>query len=190
MSTSIYTGRPDAELVAMCLTGDAAAWETLLRRYRRFIYSIPVKFGLQPDDAADIFQTVCVKWIEHLHELRDERKLKPWLFTTTTRQCLTWGLAKQREVTATDEQFEELFGPANDLDEMKIFVERQQAIRDSVEELPSRCRSLIDMLYLDGRLRSYQEIGQLVGMSAASIGANRARCLEKLRKILQKRGLK
>ena len=95
MSTLTYTGRPDAELVAMCLTGDAEAWETLLRRYRRFIYSIPVKFGLQPDDAADIFQTVCVKWIEHLHELRDERKLKPWLFTTTTRplwEAVSFGL--------------------------------------------------------------------------------------------------
>jgi len=93
VSTTIYTGRSDAELVAMCLNGDAEAWETLLRRYRRFIYSIPVKFGLQPDDAADVFQMVCVKWIEHLHELREERKLKPWLLTTTTRQWLTWGLA-------------------------------------------------------------------------------------------------
>jgi len=189
VSTSLYKGRPDPELVAMCLTGDATAWETLVRRYRRFIYSIPVKFGLQPQDAADIFQTVCVKWIEHLHELRDEKKLKPWLFTTTTRQCLTLGLAKQREVGATDEQFEELFGPANDLDEMKISVERQQAIRDSVERLPERCRSLIEMLYLDGSFRTYQEISQLVGMPAASVGPNRARCLEKLKKILQKRGL-
>ncbi len=189
VSTPLYKARPDPELVAMCLTGDATAWETLVRRYRRFIYSIPVKFGLQPQDAADIFQTVCVKWIEHLHELRDERKLKPWLFTTTTRQCLTLGLAKQREVGATDEQFEELFGPANDLDEMKISVERQQAIRDSVERLPERCRSLIEMLYLDGSFRTYQEISQLVGMPAASVGPNRARCLEKLKKILQKRGL-
>jgi|SRR5437867_629695 len=189
VSTSLYKGRPDPELVAMCLTGDATAWETLVRRYRRFIYSIPVKFGLQPQDAADIFQTVCVKWIEHLHELRDEKKLKPWLFTTTTRQCLTLGFAKQREVGATDEQFEELFGPANDLDEMKIFVERQQAIRDSVERLPERCRSLIEMLYFDGSFRTYQEISQLVGMPAASVGPNRARCLEKLKKILQKRGL-
>src|SRR5437899_5496997 len=69
VSTPLYKARPDPELVAMCLTGDATAWETLVRRYRRFIYSIPVKFGLQPQDAADIFQTVCVKWIEHLHEL-------------------------------------------------------------------------------------------------------------------------
>ena len=107
MATSLYKARPDPELVAMCIAGDATAWETLVRRYRRFIYSIPVKFGLQPQDAADIFQTVCVKWIEHLHELRDEQKLKPWLFTTTTRQCLTLGVAKQREVGATDEQLEE-----------------------------------------------------------------------------------
>ncbi|PYR83509.1 MAG: hypothetical protein DMG19_18935 [Acidobacteria bacterium] len=77
----------------------------------------------------------------------------------------------------------------NDLDEMKIFVERQQAIRDSVERLPARCRSLIEMLYLDGSFRTYQEISQLVGMPAASVGPNRARCLEKLKKILQKRGL-
>ena len=64
-----------------------------------------------------------------------------------------------------------------------------QAIRDCVDELSERCRALIDMLYFDARSPSYQEISQMMGMPVASIGPNRARCLEKLKKILQRRGV-
>jgi DNA-directed RNA polymerase specialized sigma24 family protein len=46
------------------------------------------------------------------------------------------------------------------------------------------------MLYFDVRSLSYQEISQEIGMPVASIGPNRARCLEKLKKILAQRCIK
>jgi DNA-directed RNA polymerase specialized sigma24 family protein len=70
VARSTQSKRTDPELVAMCLNGDASAWETLIKRYRRVIYGIPVKFGFEPADAKDVFQTVCLRLIEHLHELR------------------------------------------------------------------------------------------------------------------------
>jgi len=60
VAASPYKTRTDTELVNMCLNGDALAWEALVMRYRRFIYSIPVKFGFKSVDAADVFQTVCL----------------------------------------------------------------------------------------------------------------------------------
>ena len=49
--------------------GRRQAWEALILRYRRLIYSIPVKFSFTTADASDVFQAVCLKLIEHLHEL-------------------------------------------------------------------------------------------------------------------------
>ena len=86
--SAAYKTRTDAELVSMCLKGDAEAWEALITRYRRLIYSVPVRFGFSTADAADVFQAVCLKLIEHLHEVKDETKVSAWLITTTTRQCI------------------------------------------------------------------------------------------------------
>ena len=55
MSASKYKTRTDPELVSMCLNGDALAWEVLITRYKRLIYSVPVKFGFPSSDANDVF---------------------------------------------------------------------------------------------------------------------------------------
>src|SRR5260370_20623036 len=104
----------------MCLEGDALAWETLIMRYRRFIYSIPVRFGFRSPDAADIFQNVCVKLIEHLHEVKDEKKLSAWLATITSRQCLSVTYAKQRESAPPDKGLGEPSDTADNIEDFRI----------------------------------------------------------------------
>jgi RNA polymerase sigma factor (sigma-70 family) len=190
VASSIYSKRTDPELVAMCLEGDALAWETLIMRYRRFIYAIPVRFGFGSADAADIFQNVCVKLIEHLHEIKDESRLSAWLATITSRQCLSVRFFQQREVVTADDDFGESVDPATSLEEIRILGEHQQQIRDCVDELPDRCRLLIQMLYLDARSPSYQEISDATGIPTGSIAPSRVRCLEKLKRILARRGIK
>src|SRR5690349_18356281 len=83
--------REDRDLIADCLAGEPAAWETLVARYQRLVYSIPMKARLSPDDAADIFQAVWLKLYEKLASLRDHEKLSSWLITTTTREV--WRVA-------------------------------------------------------------------------------------------------
>src|SRR5207253_7902824 len=60
----------DRPLIRACLAGDRQAWETLIRRYQRLLYAIPIRCGLSEDDAADVFQTVCVRLLENLEKLR------------------------------------------------------------------------------------------------------------------------
>ena len=184
-----YKSYTDPELVAMCLQGDSRAWEVLIRRYRRFIFSIPIKFGFSDSDSSDVFQGVCLKLLEHLHDLKDDRKVSTWLATTTTRQCLAMRTLKQRE-SGTEEETVEPEDPAGTLEEIKLLAERYQLLRDSVEKLPPRCRTMIEMLYLDTKQPSYEEIAERLGMPVPSVGPIRARCLDRLRMILRKSGIK
>ena len=131
--SSKYKSHTDPELVAMCLKGDAQAWEALIIRYRRLVYSVPVRFGFTSADAADVFQAVCLKLIEHLHELKDETKVSAWLITTTTRQCIHVKSLKHRE-TGADDEFEEPADPGENLEDLRIMTETQQTIRDAVEQ--------------------------------------------------------
>jgi RNA polymerase sigma factor (sigma-70 family) len=178
----------DQELVTMCLDGDALAWEALIKRYRRSVYAIPIKFGLTPGEASDVFQSVCVKLIEHLHELKDEKKVGAWLFSTTTRECMRFTNDKEKETPTADEEFEDRLDPALNLEEIRLEAESRQELRDIVELLPPRCRALIQMLYFDVPPVSYQDISEALGISPGSVGATRARCFDKLRRLLRERG--
>src|SRR5262245_62268942 len=131
----------------MCLKGDCHAWEALIRRYRRLIFSVPVRFGFEDADAADVFQAVCLKLLEHLHEVKDDRRISAWLVTTTTRQCLHVRALKTRETTGEDDNLQEPEDPSINLEELRLLTEQQQTVREAVEELGERCRVLIGFLY-------------------------------------------
>lgn len=189
MTTSAYKSHTDSELVGLCLKGDSRAWEALIVRYRRLIYSIPVKFNFSSADAADIFQGVCLKLIEHLHELKDESKVSAWIITTTTRQCIHHRVQRMRESTADDEDAEEPAAPDVNVETVQIQAQEQQTVRDAVAQLPDRCRQLLELLYFSTKDPSYEEIGRAMSMPVPSIGPTRARCLEKLRTVLRRKGV-
>jgi RNA polymerase sigma factor (sigma-70 family) len=183
-----YRKYGDSELVGLCLRGDICAWETLIRRYRRFIWAIPIRFGFAEDEASDIFQTVCVQLLEYLPKVRDDRKIRNWLGATTAHLCLALFRLKQRE-SGDWEEVEEPLDPEGTLEDIKLLAEKHQCLRDTVEALPDRCRSLIELLYLDKKQPSYDEIGEKLGWPVSSIGPRRARCLDKLRLMLRRRGV-
>jgi RNA polymerase sigma factor (sigma-70 family) len=183
-----YKVLSDPELVSLCLKGDPKAWEALILRYRRLIYSIPVKFNFTTADASDVFQVVCLKLIEHLHELKDESKVSAWLITTTTRQCIHARSQWMRE-SSKEEDFAEPADGAVSVEDLQIRTQEQQNIRNAVSKLPDRCRRLLELLYFETTSPTYEQIGKMMNMPIASIGPTRARCLEKLRTVFRQRGI-
>ena len=180
----------DHELIAQCLGGDQSAWETLISRYQRLIYSIPIRAGLTPDDAADIFQSVCLKLYKKLSTLRDYDRVSSWLITTTNREVWRATARNRRDnrqaVSDDDEDAAEEVPDEGPLaDEQQVALERQQAVRVGVAALPGRCRELLTMLFYQKDELSYADIARRLGMPVPSVGPTRARCLEKLKKLLQ-----
>jgi RNA polymerase sigma factor (sigma-70 family) len=186
-----FTQQQDRDLIAACLAGEHAAWEALIRRYQRLIYSIPLKSRLSADDAADVFQSVCLKLFEKLGTLREQDKIISWLITTTTRECWRVAAHGRRESQASSSNDE---GETDSLsvvpatgplaDEQHETLERQQTVRAAIESLSERCRALLTLLFYEGEESSYAEIARRMAMPVPSIGPTRARCLDKLKKIL------
>lgn len=181
----------DRELVARCLEGDHTAWEALIRRYQRLIYSIPIKARLSQEDAADIFQSVCLKLYEKLDSIRDSERISSWLITTTSRECWRMAARNRRDgvppVSDDDNNSNLMEIPATGplADEEREALERQQQVRQSVESLQDRCRELLTMLFYEKDELSYVDIARRMKMPVPSIGPTRARCLEKLKKLLE-----
>jgi len=189
VNSADYKSLGDPELISLCLKGDTQAWESLILRYRRLIYSIPVKFSFSPSDCSDVFQNVCLRLIEHLGELKDESKVSGWLITTTTRQCIHVKAQKRRE-TSTEDEFDEPADPSENLETIRIQTQAQQNVREAVGQLQERCRKLLELLYFDPKDPSYESIAQTMQMPVASIGPTRARCLDKLRMTLRRKGIR
>jgi RNA polymerase sigma factor (sigma-70 family) len=127
--------------------------------------------------------------IEHLHELKDETKVSAWLITTTTRQCIHVRSQRLRE-SSGDEDFQEPPASGINVEDVQIQTQEQQTIREAVDEMPDRCRKLLELLYFDMKNPSYEEIGREMNMPVPSIGPTRARCLEKLRTVLRRKGIR
>lgn len=183
--------REDRDLIAACLAGDSSAWETLVARYQRLVYSIPLKARLSADDAADIFQSVWLKLYEKLASLRDYEKLSSWLITTTTREVWRVSARNRRDAAPGGDDddpqnsLEQIAATAPLADAEREALEQQQLVREALDALPDRCRNLLTMLFYEKDELSYAEIARRVGMPVPSVGPTRARCLEKMKKLLQ-----
>src|SRR5437667_4242364 len=77
----------DAQIILACLDGNEKAWQALVARYKRLVYSVPVKWGLSPEDSVDIFQAVWLDCFRQLSSLRDIERLQPWLVRVAVRKC-------------------------------------------------------------------------------------------------------
>ncbi len=174
----------DATLLERCLAGDELAWRQLIYRHRRLIYSIPIRFRLSPETAADVFQEVCLKLLRNLDSIRPDH-LRGWLCTVTRHESIRRKQSEARGSSA--DELESLFTLASDED-FVWQMEQEQAIRDAVAQLPPRCQSLIQMLFYDRSAPSYSRVAERLGVAKNSIGFLRSRCLQKLARELRKIG--
>lgn len=70
-------------------------------------------------------------------------------------------------------------------EETLMAMEEQQAITNAFQLLPGRCKRLLWYLFYDKSGLSNTEIGIRLGIPEGSIGPSRARCLDKLRTLLE-----
>lgn len=176
----------DAQLIQVCLRGDERAWEALLERYERLIYSIPRRYGMSEHDAAEVFQNVCITLLEQLERLRHHEKLGAWLVTTTRREC--WRQWRQAEPVVQDGPLTPPPAPEASPEEVVAEYEEYMRVRSALERLAEGCRKLLWHLYYDPAQPSYADIARRLNLPLGSIGPTRARCLEKLRLVLEESG--
>ena len=185
-----HADETDEALILACRRGDAAAWERLVTRYQRAIYSIPRRAGLDEDAAADVFQHAFAMLLEHLARIEHPARVGSWLMITARRE--TWRLARQTNPSRVrrDDEGGALADTLPDgdplPDETLVQLEEQHRVRLALATLDERCRRMLTLLFYRDDPPSYAEIAAMFGTSEGSIGPTRARCLEKLRRELER----
>jgi RNA polymerase sigma factor (sigma-70 family) len=178
----------DAALVFACRSGDADAWDVLVTRYERLIYTIARNAGLDVDLAADVYQCVFASLVEHLASIEHPARIRAWLITTARHEA--WRVKRREQLAGqlfnSSEHAEALPDEALPPHDLVLRIEEQHRIQAAVAALDDRCRQLIILLFYKAKSPSYAEIAATLGMVESSVGPTRARCLQKLRHLLDR----
>ena len=182
----------DAALVARCRRGEAQAWAVLVQRYQRLVYAVVMRAGFDEHGAADVFQTVYTRLLEHLPKLAQPDRLQAWIVTTAKREALRARRVGQRTVSLTpaddddSEGLEEtLADEAPQAEQALSDLQQLHLLRRGLDRLDARCRDLLLLLFSDEDERAgYDEVARRMAMPVGSIGPTRSRCLGKLRGLV------
>lgn len=166
----------DSDLLVRCRRRDSEAWNELVSRYERLVYTVALRNGLGAEDAADVTQATFVALIDALDRLRDDEKLASWLMTVARRQA--WRSRNlSRRTTPVEATPDDVSDPFADW-------ATTTALHDALSTLGGTCRELLLALYFEPEAPSYAEIAERFGRSIGGIGPLRGRCLDKLRVIM------
>ena len=179
----------NTRIVAQCLAGDERAWSALLDRYKNLIYAIPLRYGAPHQDAADIFQAVCLDLYNELPRLRDAEALQGWLIRVTTHKCYHWKRSQVNRESGLDEDAEEKLSALQEVSpDVLAAIEREQLVREAIGRLPPRCREMIKLLFFEQPPMPYHDVARRLNLATGSIGFIRGRCLKRLKKLLEEGG--
>jgi RNA polymerase sigma factor (sigma-70 family) len=177
------TERTVTELLAAAGSGEQAAWDGLVERFGRLVWSVVRGFRLDAASAADVSQTVWLRLVENVSRIRDPERLASWLATTARNESIR---AKRKLDRAVPTMFE--FDVVDDtvapLDERMIRDEGIAKVAAAFNDLAPQCQDLLRLLTADPPL-DYETIATIVERPIGSIGPTRARCLERLRRLLE-----
>jgi RNA polymerase sigma factor (sigma-70 family) len=166
----------DAELVARCRAGDESAWEALVDRYARYVHAIVSRvYRLEPYDAEDAFQEVFARIFERLDTLRDGEALRPWI-AQTARNCAVDILRRSGREVPVEEVPEEADDSVSRLDEALT-------VHGALDRLSPECHEILDRFFC--RDESYRTIGAELELPGGTIASRIARCLARLRDVLE-----
>lgn len=172
-----------AELVNRARTGERQAWDALVERYAPLIWSICRNHQLDAADTENAAQSIWLKLLDHLGSLCDPATLPGWLATTTRREC-------DRILRATPRPCGAGYAPATETipddharmaEQDLLAAGRHAALREAFGQLAPSCQQLIALLIHDPALSDAQ-ISARLDIPVGSIGPNRRRCLDKLRR--------
>jgi RNA polymerase sigma factor (sigma-70 family) len=184
------------ELVTAAAEGDKAAWRQLVEHFSGLVWSVARGVGLDVAESSDVLQTTWLRLAEHLGRMKNPERVAPWLATTARREAQRVARASQRVVLTSDQTLLEPHEVDEDSPE-RFAIEAEQADEDAkrdrmlweaFRELSGRCQELLRLLVMQPT-RSYVEIAAALDIRIGSIGPTRARCLQRLRENLAKRGI-
>src|SRR5215831_1991991 len=189
----------EAELLARCRRGDAAAWDELFDRHYaaagRFIFQLGSDFSRE--DVEEISLQVFLAVIRNIESFHGESQFQTWLFRIAANKARDYrerrnaakrggGLAPI-SLHAEDPHTGLLLDPPGQApgpDHVLMKAERIALMHEALGHLEEPCREIIELRYF-GDL-SYEELSRSLDLNPKTVSSRLSKCLDRLEEIARK----
>ncbi len=166
---------PDKELVKRAQGGNDEAFEELVRRYQRKVYSITYRLMGNQQDASEALQDTFLRAYRFLHKFEFKSSFYTWLYRIATNTSLTMLRKRKSPVVMS---LDEPVGANGDLPleipDQKYSPERLmrrrdlgRALQEAVDSLPTDYRSVVVLRDLEGL--SNEEVSKVMNLSVSAV---------------------
>lgn len=183
----------DYKLVQLAVDeGDQKAYANLMSNYKESVYFMLLKMTNNADDADDLTIEAFGKAFKKLHQYTPDYAFSTWLFKIASNNAIDFIRKKKKYTFSLDKTWENEDGnemafniAANvpDPEENLIIKQKKKLMREIVERLKPRYRTLVEMRYFQEL--SYEEIAEELKLPLGTVKAQLFRAREFLYNILK-----
>jgi RNA polymerase sigma-70 factor (ECF subfamily) len=182
----------DLLAVRLALGGDLGAFESLVTKYEKMVFSISYRMLLDREAAQDVAQETFLKAFRALPSFKGGSKFATWIYRIAANACID--LLRKRSgysEVSLDTQAEDEDGAraglavpdgAADVEAVIEGKELRRLVREAVEALPDAHRAIIVMR--DFQDMEYGEIAGVLGCPEGTVKSRINRARRRLRRIL------
>lgn len=191
---------PDAVLVAKAKAGDFAAFDKLISRYEKRVWTLARRMLRHQEDAEDVMQNTFLTAFENLDKLRNDERFGAWLMQIATRHAFRLLEKRKRDWAfsldssnnhSEDDDGNEL--PQNvrpefiaewreNPEELLLQAEKRQMIEQALSELPEKYRIVFLLRDVDGL--SVRETAKALNITESNVKVRLLRARLQLREKL------
>jgi RNA polymerase sigma-70 factor (ECF subfamily) len=173
MSVDSAAGQPATpdSLIEQCLSGDQAAWETIVRQNWRKVFNVAYKFVGKHDEAEDLTQDIFLKIFKALNTFDRRANFQTWIISISRNLCIDHyrSVRKERQTIAREVDTGDLQPASADRGPYHA-AEHQDLrglLRRALQALPATLRTAV--VLRDLQELSYQEIADQLGLPEGTV---------------------
>jgi RNA polymerase sigma-70 factor, ECF subfamily len=152
----------DASLVARSADGEAAAFEILVARYQRVLFTVALRMLGDYEDARDATQVAFVKAFQRLDSFDPHFRFFSWIYRILLNECLNC----RRGRRAHEELPPALAVDPTPLEALEA-EERRRRVQHALLDLPGDYRQVVVLRHFADL--SYEEIAATLGIDVRTV---------------------
>lgn len=151
-------------------------FERLVRSHKDTIYTVCYMFSKDEDEVADLFQETLINIWKGLPSFSgEEGALRGWIYRVALNTCISLDRKKRRRNTVPLTMDVNLFDPS-----CESRVQRADHLHNRICQLQPFDRAIV-LLWLEDL--PYEEIGQILGISAKNVSVRLVRIREQMKRM-------
>ena len=154
----------DQTAVKRCLAGDSSAFEAIVNRYQRVLFTVAVRMLGDEEEARDAAQNTFIKVFEKLDTYDPHRRFFSWLYRILMNECLN--LRRRPSAVRTREPLDDQMPQTGESDLVEA-AERRNAVKKAILALPDPYREVIVLRHFAAL--SYEEMSEAIGIPTKTV---------------------